>query len=51
MSNNSNKVVKAGLGYTIGNILHGKSENIMEELSSYCDNERLETKEMRKIGF
>lgn len=37
--------------YTIGNILHGKSENIMEELSSYCDNERLETKEMRKIGF
>ena len=37
--------------YTIGNILHGKSENIMEELSSYCDTERLETKEMRKIGF
>jgi ATP-dependent 26S proteasome regulatory subunit len=37
--------------YTIGNILHGKSENIMEELSSYCDNERLETKEMHKIGF
>ncbi|SFW12783.1 ATPase family associated with various cellular activities (AAA) [Prevotellaceae bacterium HUN156] len=37
--------------YTIGNILHGKSENIIEELSSYCDSERLETKEMRKIGF
>ena len=37
--------------YTIGNILHGKSENIMEELSSYCDSERLETKEMHKIGF
>ncbi len=37
--------------YTIGNILHGKSENVIEELSAYCDNERLETKGIRKIGF
>ena len=37
--------------YTIGNILHGDSENIIEELSAYCDSERLETKETRKIGF
>ena len=37
--------------YTIGKILHGKSENIIEVLSAYCDSERLETKEKRKIGF
>jgi len=37
--------------YTIGKILHGESENIAEELSAYCDSERLETKETRKIGF
>ena len=37
--------------YTIGNILHGESENMMEVLSSYCDSERMETKETRKIGF
>lgn len=37
--------------YTIGIILHGDSENIIEELSSYCDSERLETKGTRKIGF
>lgn len=37
--------------YTIGNILHGKSENIIETLSAYCDTERLESKEKRKIGF
>ena len=37
--------------YTIGKILHGEPENIVEELSSYCDIERLETKEKRKIGF
>ena len=37
--------------YAIGNILHGEPENIIEELSSYCDNEKLETKEIRKIGF
>ena len=37
--------------YTIGNILHGESENMMEVLSSYCDSERMETKERHKIGF
>ena len=37
--------------YTIGKILHGESANVVEELSEYCDNERLETKEKRKIGF
>jgi SpoVK/Ycf46/Vps4 family AAA+-type ATPase len=37
--------------YTIANILHGESENIIEELSSYCDNERLDEKEHHKIGF
>lgn len=37
--------------YTIGKILHGESENIAEELSAYCDSEKLETKETRKIGF
>ena len=37
--------------YTIGKILHGESANVIEELSSYCDSERLETKEKRRIGF
>ena len=37
--------------YTIGNILHGSSDNIVKELSTYCDSEKLESKEMRKIGF
>ena len=37
--------------YTIGKILHGESENVIEAISAYCDSERLETKEKRKIGF
>ncbi len=37
--------------YTIGNILHGSSDDIVKELSAYCDSERLESKERRKIGF
>ena len=37
--------------YTIGNILHGDSEDLVAELSGYCDSERLESKGMRKIGF
>ena len=37
--------------YTIGNILHGNSDNIVQELSAYCDSERLESKEVRRIGF
>ena len=36
--------------YTIGNILHGDSGDIVEELSAYCDNEKLEAG-TRKIGF
>jgi hypothetical protein len=26
-------------------------ENVIDELSSYCDSERLNAKETRKIGF
>ena len=37
--------------YTINKILHGESDNIVQELSAYCDSERLESKEVRKIGF
>ena len=37
--------------YTISNILHGKSDNDIDIITSYCDNERLDTKETRKIGF
>ena len=37
--------------YTIGNILHGESRNIVEELSVYCDSERIDTKGTKKIGF
>ena len=37
--------------YTIGQILHGDSSNIVDELSGYCDSERLEGKGCRKIGF
>lgn len=37
--------------YTIGNILHGDAENVLERISEYCDNERLDSKEIRKIGF
>ena len=35
----------------INNILYGDNGNNIENLMSYCDNERLETKETRKIGF
>ena len=37
--------------YTINNILHGQADNTVEILTAYCDSERLETKEMHKIGF
>ena len=37
--------------YTIRNILHGEAENIVDVLSSYCDNERLDNKENCRIGF
>lgn len=37
--------------YAINNILHGQTDNNIETLAAYCDNERLETKENRRIGF
>ena len=37
--------------YTIGNILHGEAQNVVEELSVYCESERLENGQKRKIGF
>jgi len=37
--------------YTIGNILHGESDNIIDTLSAYCDSERFNAKEIHKIGF
>ena len=37
--------------YTIDTILHGDINNIVETLSNYCDNERIETTVHRKIGF
>ena len=37
--------------YTIANILHGESDNVIDSLSAYCDSERLNAKETRKIGF
>ena len=37
--------------YAIGNILHGCSDDIVKELSAYCDSERLQSKETRRIGF
>ena len=37
--------------YAIGNILHGCSDDIVKELSAYCDSEKLQSKETRRIGF
>ena len=37
--------------YTIGRILYGNSRNTIDVLSSYCESERLNTKEIHKIGF
>lgn len=37
--------------YAISNILHGVSENVIEDITAYCDNERLETKENCRVGF
>ncbi len=37
--------------YAISNILYGDKGNSLEALMSYCDSERLETKQTRKIGF
>ena len=35
----------------INGILYGNKANSIDSLISYCDNERLETKDSRKIGF
>jgi hypothetical protein len=37
--------------YAISNILYGDKANNIESLMTYCDNERLETKQTRRIGF
>ena len=38
--------------YTIGNILHGDAENKIDQLSAYCDAERLESSVgSRRVGF
>ena len=37
--------------YAIDNILHGQSEDVLSMLICHCDNERLDEKNMRKIGF
>lgn len=37
--------------YTIGNILHGATDDMVGEIAAYCESERLVTKEIRKIGF
>lgn len=35
----------------INNILYGETDNSIDALMSYCENERLETSKIRKIGF
>ena len=37
--------------YTIDNILHGQNEDMLPMLIRHCDNERLDEKKTRKIGF
>ena len=37
--------------YTIDSILHGATDNLLETLSRHCDNEKLENKCYRTIGF
>ena len=37
--------------FTIDSILHGIADNLLETLSHHCDNERLENKGYRTIGF
>ena len=37
--------------YTIDNILHGQSEDVLPMLIRHCDNERVDEKKTRKIGF
>ena len=37
--------------YAIDTILHGQSEDVLSMLIRHCDNERLDGKDIRKIGF
>ncbi len=37
--------------YAIDTILHGQSEDVLPMLIRHCDNERLDEKNMKKIGF
>ena len=37
--------------YTIDSILHGMSDNLLEALTHHCDNERIESKGYKSIGF
>ena len=37
--------------HAIGKILHGDSENLLNELLDYCNDEKIETKEKKTIGF
>ena len=37
--------------YTIDSILYGVTDNLLETLSRHCDNERLDSKGRRAIGF
>ena len=37
--------------YAIDTILHGKNEDVLPMLIRHCDNERLDEKDTRKIGF
>ena len=37
--------------YAIDSILHGQSDDVLSMLIRHCDNERLDEKDKRKIGF
>lgn len=37
--------------YAINTVLHGEDENRLDSLCAYCDGEKFEKKECRKIGF
>ncbi len=37
--------------YAINTVLHGEDENRLDSLYAYCDGEKFEKKEYRKIGF
>ena len=37
--------------YAIDNILHGQSEDVLSLLIRHCDNERLDNKDQKRIGF